>query len=81
MDNSENERKNMLMTKNQQINDLTKTFDDESKRMKEIISIKDKMVDTLQGDNNKEKARVIALTKDYESEITHLSHERNRLLE
>ena len=69
------------MTKNQQINDLTKTFETESNRLNEIIGIKDKMIDTLQHDNNKEKARNIALTKDYEAEINALSHDKNRLLD
>lgn len=33
--------------------------------MKEIIGVKDKMIDTLTTENHKEKARVLALTRDY----------------
>lgn len=33
--------------------------------MKEILSNKEKTIDTLSVENHKEKARVLALTRDY----------------
>ena len=53
------------MMKNQEIKDLTKVFENEANKLKEVISIKDKMVDSLTSENNKEKARIVALTHDY----------------
>ena len=70
----ENKRNTENLLKNQEINELTKTFENESSRMKEIISNKEKTIDTLSVENHREKARVLTLTRDYESEITQLSH-------
>ena len=61
----ENQRNTDNLLKNQEINELTKTFQSESERMKEILSNKEKTIDTLSVENHKEKARVLALTRDY----------------
>jgi hypothetical protein len=39
------------------------------------------MIDHLSLENNKEKTRILSLTRDYESEINHLTHEKNRLFD
>jgi predicted nuclease with TOPRIM domain len=39
------------------------------------------MIDTLNKDLNKEKQRVLELTRTYENEINNLSHEKARLNE
>ena len=32
-------------------------------------------------ENNKEKNRILKMTQEYETEINHLSHEKNRLID
>ena len=67
------------MMRNQEMKDITQTFENESKRLNEIINMKDRMVDSLQKENNKEKATILSLTKNYENQINNLAHEKSRL--
>lgn len=39
------------------------------------------MIQNLSIENNKEKNRLLKLTQEYETEINHLSHEKNRLID
>ena len=61
----EQERKNQLMAKDQELKDMVANYEHEIARFKEIIEIKDKMIENLTTENHKEKARNLALTKDY----------------
>lgn len=49
--------------------------------MKDILSVKDRMIENLTVENNKEKNRILKMTQDYETEISHLTHEKNRLID
>lgn len=39
------------------------------------------MIENLTVENNKEKNRILKMTQDYETEISHLTHEKNRLID
>ena len=54
--------------------DIKQTFENESKRLNEIVNMKDRMVDSLTKENNKEKATILEITKNYENEINNLAH-------
>lgn len=66
--------------KNQEIKDLTSTFEKETQRLQEIINMKDKMIENLNKDLNAEKQKVLDLTKNYENQINNLSHDKSKLL-
>ena len=51
--------------KNQELKDLTKTFESEANRLNEIINMKERMIDSLSKENSKEKTRILELTKNY----------------
>lgn len=70
----ESQRNNETILKNQELNELRKTFEAESDRLNEILNNKDKVIDQLSIENNKEKTRVLNLTRDYEAEINMLTH-------
>ena len=67
--------------KNQEIKDITSTFEAESNRLNQIIDNKEKMIDVLNNDLNKEKKVVLELTRSYEKEINDLAHDKSRLLD
>lgn len=77
----ETQRNSETMLKNQELNELTKAFESESNRLNEIITTKDRVIDQLTIENNKEKTRILNLTRDYEAEINMLTHEKNRLID
>lgn len=81
LDKLEVTRKNEALLKNQEINEITKAFEKESDRLKDILSVKDRMIENLTVENNKEKNRILKMTQDYETEISHLTHEKNRLID
>lgn len=74
-------RKNEAMMKNQELNEITRAFENETVRLKEILGVKDKMIENLSAENNKEKNRILKMTQEYETEINHLAHEKNRLID
>lgn len=43
-------------------------------RLKEILAVKDRMIENLTIEGNREKSRVLQLTQEYEAEIGHLTH-------
>lgn len=51
--------------KNQEIKDLTNAFEAEAKRQNEIINMKERMVDGLNKDLNREKQKLLELTRSY----------------
>lgn len=51
--------------KNQQLNEITRTFEGEMNKLKDILDVKDKMIENLSIENNKEKNRILNLTRDY----------------
>lgn len=61
----ETQRNSETMLKNQELNELTKAFESESNRLNEIITTKDRVIDQLTIENNKEKTRILNLTRDY----------------
>lgn len=42
--------------------------------------MKDRMIDSLNKENGKEKQKILDLTKNYENEINNLAHEKARLM-
>ena len=63
------------------MNELTKVFESESRRLNDLISSRDRVIEQLSAENNKEKTRIINLTRDYEAEINLLTNEKNRLID
>ena len=61
----ENKRASENLMRNQEMKDIKQTFENESKRLNEIVNMKDRMVDSLTKENNKEKATILELTKNY----------------
>lgn len=57
------------------------SFDIESKRLNEIISLKDRMLETLTFENAKNKENILDITQSYESRVAHLASDRNNLTE
>ena len=66
--------------KNQELKDLTNTFESEANRLNEIINMKERMIDSLNKENSREKQRILELTKNYENEINNLAHDKSRLM-
>jgi hypothetical protein len=57
------------------------SFDSETKRLNEIIGMKDRMVETLTLENTKGKETLLDITKSYESRIHRLANDKNNLME
>lgn len=53
--------------KNQELKEITNAFEAEGKRLNEIINMKERMIDNVNKDLNKEKQRVLELTRNYEN--------------
>ena len=77
----DNKRAAESLMKNQEIKDITNAFESETKRLNQIISMKERMIESLNKDLSKEKQRVLQLTRNYENEINNLAHEKARLVE
>jgi chromosome segregation ATPase len=67
--------------KNQELKELNDTFNTEMSRMNDIISAKEKSIDTLNASLNHEKEKILEMTRSYTTEITNLVHDKNRLKE
>ena len=57
------------------------SFDSETKRLNEIIGMKDRMVEALTLENTKGKESLLDITKSYESRIHSLANDKNNLME
>ena len=57
------------------------SFESETKRLGEIIGMKDRMVEALTLENTKGKESLLDVTKSYESRIHNLANDNNHLLE
>jgi hypothetical protein len=60
--------------KTQELGEVTRAFEKEGVRLKEILAVKDRMIENLTIEGNREKSRVLQLTQEYEAEIGHLTH-------
>ena len=67
--------------KNQEIKDLTSAFEQEAKRLNELVNMKERMIEGVNKDLSREKQKILELTRSYEKEINDLVHEKNRLLD
>lgn len=57
------------------------SFESETKRLNEIIGMKDRMVEALTLENTKGKEGLLEVTKSYESRIHNLANDNNHLIE
>lgn len=69
------------MVKNQELKDLTSTFEAEANRLRDIVANKERNIENLNNVINDEKEKYIKLTKNSTEEITNLIHEKNRFKE
>ena len=74
-------REDDIKMKNQELKDLAYTFECEANRMNEIINARDREILALAEEKNKGKAGIVDLTRNYESEINTLVHEKRRYME
>lgn len=51
--------------KSQEIKELTKTFELETNRLKDVLDSKERMIETQAQDMNREKVRTANLTREY----------------
>ena len=63
----EKQREADKLRQNQELKDLTNAFETEAQRLNEIVNMKDRMIDNLNKENNKEKQRILEITKNYEN--------------
>lgn len=66
--------------KHLQLNDLKNVFDNEGRRLDQIIVQKDRMIDTLSVELKKEKEKSIALARNYDLEIGKLINQKDFIL-
>lgn len=76
LDKQESKRMAEMSAKNLELKELTKTFENEGRRLDEIIAHKDRVNNSLTNDLNKERETLAATTKHYESEINDLLHQK-----
>lgn len=51
--------------KSQEIKELTKTFELETNRLKDVLDAKERMIESQAQDMNREKVRTANLTREY----------------
>lgn len=59
LEKQENKRSAENLMKNQEIKDLTNAFEAEGKRLNEIVGMKERMIEGLNKDLNREKQKVL----------------------
>lgn len=75
----ENIRMSEHLRKSQEMRDVMVTFENEAKRLNDVIAMKDRMLESLTYENVKNKEDLLEITTNYESQVNALSYHRNEL--